>query len=292
MASIFSASSLHTTIDTDEGEEQLWRVEIRDLARAFCGALFVALPLHFTMEMWERARVMPVWVLLLLLPATYFINVGFALFSGYKSKIKRQAIWFDAFVAMGVGLLAATITLLLIDQLTYQQPLTVSLKTILLEMIPTSFGASMAKSQLGGGNSQEGRDLTDAFSPDFRKITGATLGALIFSFNIAATQEPILIATSIKSYQVVGLILFSLFVSYLMIFVADFAHQDGDQGGIMGDDWAETTICYVLSLGISALLLWVFGYLTAGVPLHLALTWIVVLGYATTLGGSAGRLVL
>ena len=93
MPHTLAVSSLRKMIETDNGEEPLYRVEIRDLTRAFCGGLFVALPLHYTMEMWERARVMPVWVILLLIPITYFLNVGFALFSGYKVQVKRQAIW-------------------------------------------------------------------------------------------------------------------------------------------------------------------------------------------------------
>ena len=213
-------------------------------------------------------------------------------FSGYKENLHRQAIAFDALECMGIGWIAAGITLLLVDQLSVQMPLVVSLKLVTLQMVPTSFGACLAKSQLGRGNSHDEKDMSKRYSADFRKLVGSALGALIFAFNIGVTMEPIHIATSIQPVQVIGLIVWSLLISYLMIFMAGFVERDEDEGGIMGPQWAETAVTYVMSLGVSALLLWLFGYLNGEVPLYLGLTWVVVLGYATTLGGSAGRLIL
>jgi uncharacterized membrane protein len=88
-----------------------------------------------------------------------------------------------------------------------------------------------------------------------------------------------------------AILVFSLLVSYLMVFFADFVERDKKRG-FLGPVWAETAIAYLASLSISALLLWIFGYLDSGTPLPLATAHIVTLGYATTLGGSAGRLIL
>ena len=288
-----SPFALPVTDGEDDKTKPLWWVEVEDLSRALCGALFLALPLHFTLEMWERARVIPPWMLIVILVATYFLNVGYAFFSGYKGKVARQNPWLDAVSSMGIGAVASAITLLLIDQLTYQMTPQIVMSCIALEMVPTSFGASLAKSQLGAGNDDEEEDLTDRWSRDKTKILGSLLGASIFSFNIAATQEPILISTSIQPLQLIGIVVFSLFVSYLMVFMTGFIDNgEPDAGEIMGPQWAETVICYALSLLVSAVLLWMFGYLTPSTPPAMALPWVVVLGYATTLGGAAGRLVL
>ena len=208
MTPVFNYSPFSTTVDGDrDGEqERLVAIEQRDLARALVGAVFVALPLHFTLEMWERARIMPLWMILLLFPLAYTCNVGFSIFSGYKENLHRQAIAFDALECMGIGWIAAGITLLLVDQLSVQMPLVVSLKLVTLQMVPTSFGACLAKSQLGRGNSHDEKDMSKRYSADFRKLVGSALGALIFAFNIGVTMEPIHIATSIQPVQVIGLI--------------------------------------------------------------------------------------
>ena len=289
---VFSRSPFSRNVKIKDREEKLGSIEIKDFTRGFCGALFFALPLHFTMEMWERAKVIPDWDIALIIVGTFFVNIGFLVFSGYKPQLKRQAEWFDALGSMGIGLLASTITLFLIDQLSYDMPFETIAKVITLQMVPTSFGASLAKSQLGAKGNKQDDDVAKLHSDDFKKIVGALLGSLLFAFNIAATYEPIVITTSIQWFQIIGLICFSLFVSFLMIFVANFIDRDNQTKGIMGAKWAETVVSYAISLIVSAGLLWMFGYLGPDTPWVMALSWTVVLGYCTSLGSAAGRLII
>lgn len=290
MNAIFESSPLTLPIESDGEIVPLYTVEIRDLSRGFCGALFLALPLHYTMEMWDRARMIPAWMMAVIIVVAYFLNVGYCYYSNFKGKPARQDPWWDALESMGVGFIASAITLLLIDQLSPQMSFDIVLCTIAIEMIPTSFGASLAKSQLAAANDKD--DLTDPWSQDKTKIIASLLGGTMFAFNIGATQEPILITTSINHYQLIGIVVFSLFVSYLMVFMTGFEVKEKKEDTIMAPNWAETSITYVVSLLVSAALLWMFGYLTPATPHQLAIPWIIVLGYATTLGGSAGRLVI
>jgi len=290
MASFFETSPLRLKVPSDGEITELYKVEIRDLSRAFCGALFLALPLHYTMEMWERARSIPAWMMIIILVVAYFLNVGYCYYSNFKEKPTRQMPWLDALESIGVGMVASTITLLLIDQLTSQMSFEMIVSCIALETVPTSFGASLAKSQLSASNKDN--DQTKGWSKDKKKLIACLLGGLMFAFNVGATQEPIIIATSVNNFQLIGIVLFSLFVSYLMVFMTEFLEDQEDKGTILGPEWAETVICYSISLLVSAALLWMFGYLTLSTPHELAIPWIVVLGYATTLGGSAGRLII
>ncbi len=290
MSKLIEVSPLRLPVRNDEEVTALYKLEIRDLSRAFCGALFLALPLHYTMEMWERARAIPAWTIVLILIATYLLNVGYCYYSNFKSKPSRQLPWLDALESLGVGILASSITLLLIDQLTINMSFETIASCVALEAMPTSFGASLAKSQISAHNDDE--DQTDKWSADIRKMLACILGGLMFAFNVGATQEPILITVSTNSIQLIGIVLFSLFVSYLMVFMTDFLDDRNDKGTILEPAWAETLICYSLSLGVSAVFLWLFGYLTVDTPYELSIAWIVVLGYATTLGGSAGRLII
>ena len=284
-------SPLRLPVEADGEQTELYKIEVRDLARAFCGALLLALPLHYTMEMWARARAVPSWMLIIVVLSAYFLNVGYCYYSNFKTKPARQVPWFDALESVGIGFIASLVTLLLIDQITYEMSWEAIIACVALETVPTSFGASLAKSQLSGRNSDD--DLTSSWSRDVKKMFAALLGAVMFAFNVGATQEPIVIATSIKAPQLIGIVFFSLFVSYLMCFMTGYEQNEAasDQD-IMGPSWAETVICYSISLLVSAALLWMFGYLTSTTPASLAIPWIVVLGYATTLGGSAGRLVI
>ncbi|HEX8682707.1 MAG TPA: DUF2391 family protein [Ardenticatenaceae bacterium] len=281
------------TIVVAEGEEvPLWLKELRDLARGFCGALFVALPLLYTEEMWNIARFIPTWVLLIALTLAYLANVGYTMFEGFKPEKERHAAWSSAVISLGLGALGSLITLLVIGQLRPSMPPGLLTRLILLETIPTSFGASLAINQLGARKVRgQGDQPADDFPRDVRKVLATALGAVLFSFNIAPTFETRFITITITWWHTLGLIGFSLFISYLMVSFADFIERDKHEG-ILGPVWMETLVAYLFALVISAMLLFIFGYLTTDTPLSLMIKWVVTLGYVTTLGGSAGRLIL
>jgi putative integral membrane protein (TIGR02587 family) len=288
-------SPLRTMVHSEGDECELWVKELRDLARGFCGALFVALPLLYTMEMWEIARAMPSWTLLLGLVIAYVANVGYIWFEGYKPEKEDHSAWWDALVSLALGALGSAITLAAISQLDpSSQPMGVIAKIILIETVPTSFGASLAINQLGGrqvrGQKPEGQPA-DSWPQDVRKIVATVLGGLFFAFNIAPTVEPRLITLTMDWGHTLALLLFSLFVSYLMVAFADFVER-GSHKGVLGPVWLETLVAYLLSLTVSAGLLWAFGYISGSTPFPLIVASIVTLGYVTTLGGSAGRLIL
>lgn len=285
----FAVSPLDTRIEIEGEVTELWRVEGRDLARGFCGALFLALPLLYTLEMWERSRVIPSWDLAIIVVLTYFANVGYNKFSGFKPQERRKSPWLDACVAMGLGLVASWVTVVLIGRHTFATPSEIGVKLLLLEMVPASFGASLAINQLGAR--KEGGKKSVGMSPDLRKVVGSLLGAAMFAFNVAPTIEPQVITFTASWWHTLGLVLFSLFVSYVMVFLACFVQRD-DEGGVLRARSTETAVAYLISLAVSASLLWMFGYLDTGTPLPVAVPWVVTLGYATTLGGSAGRLIL
>lgn len=287
-------SPLSTVIETEGDQQKLWVHEARDLARGFCGALFLALPLLYTLEMWERARVVPSWDLVLtVVLIAYFGNVGFVLFNGFKPEPARKSAWFDALSAMGIGLLAAVITLYLIGRYTLHTPPEIMVKLLLLEMVPCSFGASLAINQLGARKSGGGdRKIASGLSTDARKLLGTALGATMFAFNVAPTVEPQLVTYGASWWHTLALLLFSLAVSFVMVFFAGFVERDDGEGGVLRSRWTETIVSYLLSLAVAGLLLWMFGYLSAATPPGVAVPWIVTMGYVTTLAGSAGRLVL
>ncbi len=285
---VFAVSPPDLMVGDEEDQQKLWVVEARDLARGFCGALFLALPLLYTLEMWERARLIPTWDLALIMILAYFGNVGFALFNGFKNKLGRKAAWFDALTAMGIGVVASALTLTLINRLNAGIPAETMVKLVLLETVPTSFGASLAINQLGGNGR---RKIEQLYSADFKKIVATSLGALMFSFNIAPTVETQIIGNSLTWWHTLAIVAFSVAVSALMVFFAGFV-QRGDDSGVLRTEWVETFFSYLVSLLVSALLLWMFGFIDFDTPLQVAVPWVVTMGYATTLAGAAGRLII
>lgn len=292
MASSIAMSPLGTVIQDRNGGDAtpLWTVELRDLARGLCGGLFLALPLLFTLEMWERARIIPAWDIVVMVGLCYLANVGFAQFTGFKRPAVRRTPWFDALTAMGIGIVAATITLLLVRQLTPATPLVTSAKLVLLEMVPISFGASLAVNQLGDRNRPRSAGER-RLSPDARELLGTTLGATMFAFNIAPTAEIQILGNGLTWVHLVGLIAFSLAVSAMMVFFTNFEGEE-PEGGVTRNPLVETLLSYLVSLGVSAILLWLFGFIDFGTPIGLVVPWVITLGYATTLAGAAGRLIL
>ncbi len=221
----------------------------------------------------------------------YIANVGYIFFEGYKPEPQRKAAWFDALTALGIGAVASACTLGLIGRYTPETPLENICRLILLESTISSFGASLAINQLGARGAVKLRQPADDLSPDLRKIMATILGALLFSYNISPTIEIGLIATGVNGAHLVGLILFSLFVSAVMTYFADFVERD-ERHGLLSSVGTETLVSYGVALGVSVFLLWFFGYVDAGTALPDLVTNVIVLGYATTLGGSAGRLII
>lgn len=291
MAQPFGMSPLDTVVTEEDQTAQLWHMELRDLARGFSGALFVALPLLYTLEMWEIARSVSPLVLGGGLAAAYLANVGYAAFGSFKPEVGRQQPWLDGAVSLAFGFVASLVTLALIGRYTLTTPVAGIIDLAAFEAIPTSFGASIATKQLGTRYDSNPERVSDHFHPDVRKLLATVLGGLLFSYNIAPTVEPRLIATEASWWHVVALVLFSLAVSAVMTGFAGFVEREG-HGGVLGGVWLETLVSYLVALVVSAALLWFFGYVGAGTPLSLLVKWVAILGYVTALGGSAGRLVL
>jgi uncharacterized membrane protein len=124
-------------------------------------------------------------------------------------------------------------------------------------------------------------------------VLATVVGAVFFAFNVAPTDEPWLMAMEAEPYHFPLVVVFSLIVSYLIVFEADFAERPaGYTTGALGHPQAETMVSYLLSLGVSYAFLVGFGHVTLETPLYSQITATVMLGYVTTIGGSAGRILV
>lgn len=277
-------------IDDGKKECPAGEVETRDLFRGLAGALFVSLPLLYTMEMWQIARSIPDTVLLALLVISFFFNKWFIDFAGFRRKAWQNSKYWDALVAMGIGLVASVVTLFVTRIIPPGLDLYLIVKTVALEVVPTSMGAAVAMNQLGGGDSANDDKL--GLSPDAAMLFAAMLGGFLFAFNIAPTMEPKVIAMQQTWWHTGATVILSLFVAYTTVAIAQFEDRDLSKRKIIDSEWLEAAIAYIIAFMISLLLLWIFQYSTPLDPLEVWLPQAVILAYATSLGGAAGRIIL
>ncbi len=294
MPRVIAVSPLTRPVEIEEEVASFYRHELRELLRGFAGALFVALPLLYTQEMWERARNIEEGVLIAIMLAALLINMGYVSYSGYKKGKGRTHVQWDAMMCFGLGLVASFITLLITARVTLDTPFGILICLLALMSVPTSFGAALAINQLGSRSSGgEKESVAQALlNEDMQKVTATVLGGTLFAFNIVPTIEPKVLLSEMQPTHGLAILVFSLTLSYGIEFTARFHQKQEQAKGVLADQWLSTLFCYLVSLVVAALLLWAFGYLSFDTPPQMALLWVIIVGYATTLGGTAGRLIL
>lgn len=262
---------------------------MRDIARGFAGALFVSLPLHFTMEMWAVARSIPDGVLLAFLGISFGLNKLYLDFAGFRRCAWQRSKWWDTVIVMGIGVVASLITLLVTGSIKPDVNFYLSVKMVAIETVGTSLGAAVAMNQLGTGDSG---DEDTGLSDDMKVVVGSLLGGFLFALNIAPTAEPKVIVLQQSWYLTGATLILSLMVAFLTVDLAAFEDRDVKSRKIINSEWFESVVAYLVAFAVSAILLWVFGFATPLDPLQVWLPQAVALAYVTAVGGAAGRLVL
>jgi putative integral membrane protein (TIGR02587 family) len=263
-----------------------------DLARAFAGALLFALPLLMTMEMWSLGFVVPPERLAVFLVAGIPLLTGLAWLAGFREDVDWHDALIDAGIAYLVAALAAGAALLLLGAITPDMSWHEIAGKVALQMVPAGMGAVLARSQLGMRNEEHAAEQRrESYIGELFLMAA---GALFLAFNVAPTEEIVLIAHQQASpWYGLALLAVSLLVLHAFVYALGFAGQHSPPGN--GDGWREflhlTLPGYSVVLVISAYVLWTFGRLD-GLPALAALHLVIVLGFPAALGAATARLVL
>lgn len=264
------------------------------LARAFGGAIFFSLPLLMTMEMWwlgfymDRARL--ALFLVLMIPMLIVLD--------YYAGFRETASWLedavDGVTAYGIGFVASAAILLLFNVIDASMPAGEIVGKVALQAIPASFGAMLANSQLGDANEREGpeeRRKRHAGYP--AELFFMAAGATFLAFNVAPTEEMILIAFKLTGWHAVALIVVSLLLMHAFVYAVDFR---GTRSAPEGTPWWSlflryTVVGYAIALLISAYVLWTFGrYQDTALPMFVLTS--LVLAFPASIGAAGARLIL
>ena len=272
--------------------------------RGVGGAAIIGVPLVYTMEVWQIATTFGARNVLLLLAVGFAVCVGYNYFSGLRGDGEgggdlRQAAK-DAVESLAIGAVLAGVLLWLLGVIDSGTSLADATHKIAAETVPLAMGASVASTQFDGGKSdREGEGENDAnTSPakqTLREVGIAAAGSLIFAASVAPTEEIARIAQRVSPLEIAGIALFSLLLSYGMIFVADFTGSQTRQKegqGILQSPVGETVLSYTVALFVAFVAVNFFHGVAAHESLYSTVALTVTLGLPAAIGGAAGRLLI
>lgn len=292
----------------------LFQHEVDDLVRGICGAFLFGAPLLYTMEVWWIGSSVEPPRLLLVLLLTFAVVYLMSRTEGFRkvrARREREAIA-NAVEAIAIGLICAAITLIVLQQITFETNLSGALGQIIFESVPFSVGVALANQFLGhkqeadpddqdnqGDRTDEGSATSHEPSGDNLNATladmGATaVGAMVLGLSIAPTDEVPMLVSSVEDAWLIPLVIISLILSYCIVFQANFTEQGQRRlhQGWFQKPLSETLFSYLISLVAAAFMLSFFQQIDLSTPWDLAFRQILVLGLPTTIGGAAGRLAI
>ena len=266
------------------------------LARAFGGAVIFGLPLLMTMEMWSLGFTMDPMRLALLIVLTIPLLVGLSHVSGFEETFGAIDDIVDAFVACVVGFIVGAGVLVLFGVVHAGMPMDQAVAKIALQAIPGSMGALLAQSQFGPGQDEDADEEAEERRLPSGYVSQLFLmaaGALFLAFNVAPTEEVILLSYLMDTERTLVMIALSLGVMHAFVYALEFSGQEVIPPGT--PFWSEfmrfTIVGYAIAIVISAYVLWTFGRLD-GTGWEERVTGVLVLAFPATVGAAAARLIL
>ena len=287
---------------TAPARDDPWRREAEDLLRALAGGFLIGIPLLYTMETWWIGETISPLRALLFLAVAYALNLGFVSWAGFRRREHGSHHPFgDALEATALAIVAAAITLLLLHQIQADHPLGVVVGRLAVNAVPISLGVSIANHVLAAASRTgpaEGEAPVATPEPDsglratLLDLGAAFAGALFVSLNIAPTEEVPMLATEVPTLSLPAIVLFSLLLTYAIVFVADFAGQERRVAsvGLFQRPVTETVAAYLVSLATCAAILWLFRQIDPGTDPFVAYAQVLILGLPASIGAAAGRL--
>lgn len=243
-------------------------------------------PLLMTMEMWNLGVHMDRLRLALFICVTVAVVFGLSRFAGFRDDTTLADDGLDALAALLVGFVVSAALLAVMGLIGPGMAVREVVGMVALQAAPASMGAVLANKQLQQGARGTTKEDRAGYGGQLF-LMGA--GALFFAFNVAPTEEMILIGFKMSASHAVGMILLSLVVLHALVFTVGFAGQHEHEGHLRA--FLHFSLAgYGIALLVSFYALWTFGRLDAG--FSEAIRAVVVLGFPSALGAALARLVV
>jgi putative integral membrane protein (TIGR02587 family) len=253
-----------------------------------------SLPLLCTMEVWWTGFIAAPLRLLFYVGITFVLLLGYNYYAGLHPDASLAQVFIDSIEELGIGLAVSAGILFLIGRISTAMNSDEIVGKSVVEAMTVAIGMSVGKAQLGLQKEDQTPDGRSQ-KADIRfggQLIIAACGGLLFAANIAPTQEVLAIADAISLSQLLGLMALSLFMAALILYYIEFTGSDrfvrrnGFVSILIG-----TVSSYAIALLVAAAALWFFGRFDEA-SFVTALGEIIVLGFVTSLGASAGRLLV
>lgn len=264
-----------------------------NLGRAAAGALIFSLPMLMTMEMWWLGFYISEARLILLLAVTVPLLVGLSYYAGFEDTFCLSEDLRDALVALAVAAVTSSAVLWLFNVIGPGMSLREITGKIVIQMVPGSIGALLARSQMGEQSSDNGRSVAETNPSYAGELFLMAVGALFLSLNMAPTEEMILIGFKMSAEHELLLVLLSIAIMHGFVFAVNFRGESKSHPDM--PSWRMflqfSVAGYAVVFLVSLFILWVFGR-TDGLALQEILSASAVLSFPGAVGAAAARLIL
>lgn len=313
-----------TSIDSPipQTDANIWLSEFQAILQGAVGGFLFGIPLLYTVEVWSIGAATDSRWLLAVLAAT-LVGVGLLTqVEGFRQTLSLHPLeaLLESIEAVAIGVVCATLALVLLRRITLATPLSEVLGKVVFEAVPFALGVSLARSTLQGKRGREARANAQPKSvaerstsrrttaPLSRRLTSPTLanlgdalvdfdaaliGAVLIAFSIAPTEEVPLLAASLPPLWLLLIMAASLGLSYAVVFASGFTDRaERRQRGLLFSPITETLVAYLVALLASLAMLVLFQQLNPSDPWSEWLSNILVLGLPASIGGAAGRILI
>ena len=268
----------------------------RALGRAFAGAIIFSLPLLMTMEMWWLGFYLDRIKLLQFIAVNFLVLVGLARVSGFEPSVGLADDILDAFAAYSVAVVASLVVLAMFGIITPEMPPGEIIGKLAVQSVPASFGAMLASKQLtgdGGSDPAEGDKKEKARSSYGGELFLMLAGALFLGFNVAPTEEMVLISYRMTGWHGIALVLTSIVLLHAFVYALGFkgTEQRAPDSGFLTSFIRFSIVGYGIAVLVSLYVLWTFGR-TEDLSAPQIAAMVAVLGFPSAIGAAIARLVV
>ena len=267
----------------------------RDYGRAAGGALLFAVPLLMTMEMWHAGFATGSFRLALFVALSLPVLFGLSYYSGFQQTRNRWEDLAGAFIAFGIGFVVCAVVLVVFGIVTWEMPIQEIIGKIAVQTVPASIGAMLARRQLqrSGDDEKEGNEQREDRASYGGELFLMMAGALFVAFNVAPTEEMVLIAYTMTPWHSLALAALSVAILHAFVYTVGFGGQEAwpEGKGFLMTFLHFTIAGYGIALIVSAYVLWTFGRF-AGVSVFEIAMMVVVLAFPASIGAAVARLIV
>jgi putative integral membrane protein (TIGR02587 family) len=262
-------------------------LEVREQGRGMMGALLIlGVSFAYTTETWWLAVEMPATHLLALAVVGICLIVPITRAVGFREDDDRSSLYVEVAEVVFQGFVVAFAALALLGVLDFADPLSVLVRTVLVQVVPLAFGAALANEFLSGGQ----EEIPEASFP--ASLGVFTLGAVFLAAPIAPTGEVAVLAARASWPRIGAILLASLVVTYLILYELEFRGQQARLEQLsLRRRVGQTCMLYAVGLAVAAGMLLAIGEAGAQ-PFSTAVRRTIVLGFPAAVGASAARVVL